>query len=205
MIKITFEDFFKSKEVLGIIVKKIDDVKEVQRQSVKVTGKNKYHWVDSCTVMEEMLSRGINVILTNDGKWSHDAYGDFKTYLFSEVGEYKITKEGCERLLRAIFGTGYSFRYNPERRTTTLYKGKEKIRVVKCHEEDVFDWRVGLALCFSRSVFAKDKEVRYLKDKLSAKKFSEYVLMKIYGFDEDAYNDLKSRVKNAGECNEIHI
>ena len=203
MIKITFEDFFKSKEVLGIIVKNMEDVKEIQRQSVKVTGKNKYHWAEEGCCMLKMLDKGI--ALTNDGFWVYLEGCDFKTYFLSEVGEYKITKEGCERLLRAIFGTGYSFRYNPERRTTTLYKGKEKLRVVKCHEEDVFDWRVGLALCFSRSVFAKDKEVRYLKDKLSAKKFSEYVLMKIYGFDEDAYNDLKSRVKNAGECNVIHI
>lgn len=203
MIKITFEDFFKSKEVLGIIVKNMEDVKEVQRQSVKVTGKNKYHWAEEGCCMIKTLDKGI--VLTNMGYWSYLRHCDFKTYFLSEVGEYKITKEGCERLLRAIFGTGYSFRYNPERRTTTLYRGKEKIRVVKCHEEDVFDWRVGLALCFSRSVFAKDKEVRYLKDKLSIKKFSEYVLMKIYGFDEDAYNDLKSRVKNAGECNEIHI
>lgn len=203
MIKITFKEFFNSKEELGIVVKKIDDIKEIQRQCIKVTGKNKYHWVEDDCCMLEMLDKGI--VLTSSGYWCYLEGCDIKTYLFCEVGEYRITKEGCERLLRAIFGTGYSFRYNQERRTTTLYKGKEKIRVVKCHEEDVFDWRIGLALCFSRSVFAKDKEVRYLKDKLSAKKFSEYVLMKVYAFDEDAYNDLKYRVKTAGECNEVHI
>lgn len=204
MIKITFKDFFNSKECLGILVKDMEDVEEIQKQCIKVTGKNRYHWVDACYLLDEKMKKE-NIVLVNNGTWCELEYADFKTYLFSEVGEYRITKEGCDRLLRAIFGTGYSFRYNPSRRTTTLYKGKEKIRVVKCHEEDVFDWKVGLALCFSRSVFSKDKEVRYLKDKLSAKKFSEYVLMKVYAFDEDAYNDLKSRVKNAGECNEIHI
>ena len=76
MIKITFEDFFKSKEVLGIIVKNMEDVKEIQRQSIKVTGKNKYHWVEEGCCMLKMLDKGI--ALTNNGFWVYLAYKTYK-------------------------------------------------------------------------------------------------------------------------------
>ena len=218
MRSITYKDFFKSKELLGVIIKDEAQLKEMQKKSLQHTGRNKFHDFGNFFDVSEYRN---GIVLVNNGTWIEEGVCDrIKTYLYDEIVEY--TDEEYERLMRCIWGIGYSFRFNESRRTTTLYKTDikwvqtpkgpkvqvkkiDKLRVVKCHEEDVFDWKVGLALCFARSIFAKDDDVQYLKSKLSAKKFAEYVLMKVYKFNEDDYDQLKLRVKDAGVCDEIHI
>ena len=224
---ITYKDFFNKKENVGILVTNQGQLEAVQKKCIQYTCENRFEGFETYFDKKELAS---GIVLVNKGSWffADEVCPRIQVFKFNEVGGLKdldaasMDDEGFKRLMRAMFGIGYSFRFNEERRTTTLYKTKaewvktekspkvkvsivEKLRVVKCHEEDTFDWKVGLALCFARSIFAKDTEVQYLKTKLSSKKFAEYVLMKVYKFNEDDYDQLKLRVKDAGACDEIYI
>lgn len=208
MIKITFEEFFKSKEKLGIICKNDDQFKHLIKMSKIVLGKNIYE-EEVCEEFAPWDYVWGNVGITFDNKGSYHFLEKntkyLKLYEFDEVGEFKITEEGCERLLRHIF-VGYSFRYNPERKTTTLYKCGKKVRVVNCHEEDKFDWKIGLALCLYRYKYMrKDLGVEYLKNELSIKKFAEYILRREFKFNEKQYDFFLKTVKEAEPYDEIYL
>lgn len=211
MIKITFKEFFNSKEKLGIICKSEEERKHVLKMSKEILGKdiftNRYGINSEYEFAPWDYAWGnVGITFTNYGEITFLERNNkvCKMYEFEEVAEVILTKEQEDRLLRWVFG--YSFRYNPERRTTTLYKAGKKVRVVVCHEEDVFDWKVGLSLCIYRYAYmGKNAGVDYLKGVLSCKKFAEYILRRTLAFNEKEYAFLIKRVKEAEPYEEIHI
>ena len=105
------------------------------------------------------------------------------------------------------------FLINKGKRTLVLLYHNEKI-VIKPHEEDKFDWKIGLGLALSnanaininkakahRNIWFRNKKTH----KLDYKKYANWVLTEYYHNDmEDLYN-LEQRVKKAKDKEFIEL
>ena len=208
---INFKHFFESigKEHFAIVVRSFSQAKKMREYSLKYLGKDIYDYIDEDMFKPQEFTSGIALI--NCGSWCYaddvetkgglDGVEYFKNVSSEEI---VLTVEDCKHILRRIFG--FSFRFNKERKTVTLYESGKKVRVVKCHEEDTFDWKIGLALCIYRhKELSKDAEVSYLKSILPMKKFAEYMLRRELKFDEANYEVFLRRVKDAEAYDEIYV
>lgn len=102
----------------------------------------------------------------------------------------------------------YSFRFNEERKSVTLYKNGEKVQFIKCQPEDKFSWKIGLGVAFYKEFFkeTKDKNVEWIKNNMvSWKVFYNYMLAYALNFDKEKLERLESRVKKAKLYKEIKI
>ena len=130
-----------------------------------------------------------------------------------EVVELALDCETMEEvLLREIFyqedKVEFSFRFNEERKSVTLYKDGQKVQFVKCHQDDKFSWKIGLGVAFYKYLgkeYQNDPEVQYIKGILNWKMFYTYVLASMLNFDKDKLDRLEARVKRAKLYKEIKI
>lgn len=130
-----------------------------------------------------------------------------------EVVELDLEAESMEEiLLKEIFNqedkVEFSFRFNEERKSVTLYKDGEKIQFVKCHPDDKFSWKIGLGVAFYKYLgkeYQNDPEVQYIKGILNWKMFYTYVLASMLNFNKDKLERLDARVKRAKLYKEIKI
>lgn len=104
----------------------------------------------------------------------------------------------------------YTFRFNEERKSVTLYKGGQKVQFIKCHEEDKFSWKIGLGVAFYKELFGKGTagvpaSIKYVEGILNWKMFYTYVLAYALDFDEHKLERLDKRVKSAKLYKEIKI
>lgn len=208
---INFKHFFESrgKEHFAIVVRSLGQAKKMREYSLKYLDKDIYDYIDEDLFKPQDFTRGI--ALVNCGAWLFadelkSKKGLSGTAYFKEVSSEEVTfnEEDIEHLLKRILG--FSFRYNKERKTVTLYESGTKVRVVKCHDEDVFDWKIGLALCLYRHKgMCKNAEVSYMKSILPIKKFAEYILMREYKYKKEDYEAFLRRVKDAEVYDEIYI
>ena len=125
---------------------------------------------------------------------------------------YEALKTNLPRIFKQIT---YHPRFliNKEKRVVFLQYYFTKI-VVKCHEEDNFDWKIGLGLALSnanainvnkakahRNIWFRNKKTH----KLDYKKYANWVLTEYYRNDmEDLYN-LEQRVKQAKDKEFIEL
>lgn len=103
----------------------------------------------------------------------------------------------------------YSFRFNEERRSVTLYKNGVKVQFVKPHQDDKFSWKIGLGVTLYKELFnnGRDvpKDVEYMKSILNWKMFYTYIVAYVVKFDKDKLDRLDVRVKMAKLYKEIKI
>lgn len=103
----------------------------------------------------------------------------------------------------------YSFRFNEERRSVTLYKNGEKVQFVKPHQDDKFSWKIGLGVALYKELFNNGrnvpKDVEYMKSILNWKMFYTYIVAYAVGFDKNKLERLDVRVKMAKLYKEIKI
>lgn len=208
---INFKHFFESrgKEHFAIVVRSLGQAKKMKEYSLKYLGEDIFNYIVEDMFEPQEYTRGI--ALVNCGSWLFadelkSKKGLSGTANFKEVSSEEVTfnEEDVEYLLKKILG--FSFRYNKDRKTVTLYESGTKVRVVKCHEEDVFDWKIGLALCLYRHKgMCKNAEVSYMKSILPMKKFAEYILMREHKYNKEDYEVFLRRVKDAEAYDEIYI
>jgi hypothetical protein len=132
-----------------------------------------------------------------------------------EVVELDLEADSMEEiLLKEIFNqedkVEFSFRFNEERKSVTLYKNGEKVQFVKCHEEDKFSWKIGLGVAFYKELFGKGTagapaSIKYVEGILNWKMFYTYILAYALDFDEHKLERLDKRVKSAKLYKEIKI
>ena len=133
---------------------------------------------------------------SREGNW-------IKSLWFDEIlkpGSVKIVVPSKEPL--------YTFRFNEERKSVTLYKNGEKVQFVKCHPEDKFSWKIGLGVAFYKEFFGNKPvkpEVAYIKDILNWKMFYTYMVAYALDFNKDKMQRLDARVKHAKLYKEIKI
>ena len=97
------------------------------------------------------------------------------------------------------------FLINKEKRTVFLQYYDTKVSI-KCHEDDEFDWKVGLGLAISkanainpkkaqvhRNIWFRDKETH----KLKVKEYANWVLNVFYNNDMEDLHLLEERVNKA--------
>lgn len=132
---------------------------------------------------------------------------DMVTYFFKKpVIDFKYKRGKRPRIY-------YRFLINKEKKTLFLQYYKQKI-VIKCHEEDDFNWKIGLGLALSNANAINERKAKWHRDKwfrtkenhkLDYEAYSNWVLVEYYKNDmEDLYN-LEQRVNNAKDKEFINI
>ena len=121
---------------------------------------------------------------------------------------YVIGKEGLEFLddekhtcpvcdvlaeIDDILKPKYQFRVVESRRSVSLYKDDTLLKRVHCHEDDTFDWKIGLGIALQRTIYKDDKDVLYLSKILKYKNVALFCLNKFCGYD---LSKLEQRVAN---------
>lgn len=108
-----------------------------------------------------------------------------------------------------IIKSRFSFRYNEERKSVTLYEHGQKVRFVKCQEEDKFSWKIGLGVALYKHLFDNGKnvpkDVLYIKDIVNWKVFYCYIVAYAFEFDKQKIEHLEARVKKASKYKEIKL
>lgn len=89
----------------------------------------------------------------------------------------------------------YSFRFNEQRRNVSLYKGGERVQLIKPLPGDPYDWLIGLGVALYREIFKGMNDVEYLKDITKEDDFYKYCVAKFFNFDLKKVDVLKERVK----------
>ena len=105
------------------------------------------------------------------------------------------------------------FLINKEKRTLFLEYYSTKV-VVKCHEEDEFDWKIGLGLALSNANAINERKSKWHRDKwfrtkenhkLDYKAYSNWVLVEYYKNDMEDLCNLEQRVNNAKDKEFINL
>ena len=102
------------------------------------------------------------------------------------------------------------FQINKEKKCVFLQLGSKKINI-KCHEEDEFDWKIGLGLAISKlndnvkykshREFFRDKETNLL----DVKKYSDWVITEYYDNDMYEIEELENRVAKSKDKEFIEL
>lgn len=165
-----------------------------------------------------------NILLYLDiGKWAEfDEETDYTVdYVdVSDVYEFSVSPE--MRLFRAIFdfdshdvgescsGQGHStestagedtpsvglskFIIDPENKVCVFYfRGKKY--VITCHEQDRFDWRVGVGVMYSRYM-RKNKSLNYLRKIMREKQYYIYCFKLLFDFDTTLIESVVAEYEN---------
>lgn len=87
----------------------------------------------------------------------------------------------------------------PDERLTILLIDSKKY-VIKCHNDDKFDYKIGIGIAISKHLErvlkgSFTKELKLLKTSLDYKDYAEYCLKKYYAFDLNKVNKLFERVR----------
>ena len=117
---------------------------------------------------------------------------------------YLVDADNC-----IVFKNEFSFRFNEERKSVTLYRYGEKVQFVKCHEDDKFSWKIGLGVALYKYLFDNGKnvpkDVLYVKDIVNWKVFYCYIVAYVFKFDKQKIEKFENRVKNAKQYKEIKL
>lgn len=92
----------------------------------------------------------------------------------------KITPE--QRLFRAIFAPKLKVLIDKDNKVLVAFIGEEKY-VIRCHEQDRYDWRVGLGVAASKHLTPLyEKELTFLRRTLREKHYYLYCYNKLLDF-----------------------
>lgn len=127
---------------------------------------------------------------------SRDALDYFLTSIRSRARDVKITEEEKRTFIYGLRSINYSFRFNEERQSVTLYKDGEKVQFVKPQENDKFNWKTGLGVCLYKQLYRDNKEVEYVKTIVNEKTFYNYCIAKFFDYDKSKVETLEEHVKN---------
>lgn len=118
-----------------------------------------------------------------------------------------LTKE-CKALKNMLSAKNMFF-INKEKKTVCLKTRGGKVQLVKCHEDDTFDEKIGIALAVDRMSFKittkyggrkhKIQTRRFLKSKLNIEDYSDYVLAYFWEIETTKVNDKIKELKEKGE------
>ena len=155
--------------------------------------KNGYKWASGGRYTEtddNMFNQDSSTYLYIDkGLWG---YEEPESNYYIYLPTTKPTPE--ERLLKAIFGKELNLPnnptntpvitrllINPDKKICIFFIGNEKF-VVKCHQEDKFDWKIAAGVAYSR--FNKcNKALNYLRGIMREKQYYLYCFKLMYDFD----------------------
>lgn len=168
----TFKEFWKSKENLVIHCKTEEQAEIFCEESYKLGKK----WSTGDSYLGQ----------TNWGDWYKEdtCYTNKGTYAFKswyQENDYKILNfEDIE--WKTNLDT-YSFRVIESRRSVSLYANDTLLKRVYCHEDDEFDWKIGLGIALQRTVYKDNKDVLYLSKILKYKNMALFCLNKFCDYD----------------------
>lgn len=95
----------------------------------------------------------------------------------------KITPE--QRLFRAIFAPKLKVLIDKENKILVAVIDEKKY-VIRCHEQDRYDWRVGFGVAVSKHIMSKfEKELSYLRRTLREKHYYLYCYNKFFCFNTE--------------------
>lgn len=175
----TLKEFWDSKEKLVIHCKTLEEAKIFCKASNKLgkTWSNKKSYLDQT----DWEVHRADTCYTNEGTYSPEFWyqeNGYKVLNFEDI-EWE-TKIGKINL--ATFDA-YSFRVIESRMSVSLYKNDTLLKRVYCHEDDEFDWKIGLGIALQRTVYKDDKDVLYLSKILKYKNMALFCLNKFCGYD----------------------
>lgn len=157
--------------------------------------------------MEDMLKDVVNNALEVLPKLKSAIDGDGITKISDNLLEY-LTQD-CKNLKQRLYAKDMFF-INREKKTICLKTRSGRVQLVKCHEDDVFDEKIGIALAVERMGFKVTKRIhgeknrsiqiyRFLKTKLNIKDYSDFVLAKFWKIEPSNVNDKIKELKGNGE------
>lgn len=115
-------------------------------------------------------------------------------------GKTKILKEFTEKMEEEkdmlLLDTEYSFRFNEERKSVTLYENGKKVQFVKPQKEDRFNWKIGLGVAFYKQLYKGNADVEYVKGIVNEKTLYNYCVARFFEFDKYKVATLEEHVKN---------
>lgn len=118
-----------------------------------------------------------------------------EVYLIDKRGiKFVETTKGEEKKTMGL--TKYSFRFNEERKSVTLYKNGEKVQFVKPQPNDKFSWKTGLGVCLYKQLYKGLLEIEYIKSITNEKVFYNYCIARFYGYDKSKVETLEEHVKD---------
>lgn len=104
------------------------------------------------------------------------------------------------------------FTVNKKKKTLFLKIGTDEI-TIKCHEEDKFDWKIGLGLALSQLNAIDKNKAKWHREyfrnkkthKLDYKKYANWVLVEYYKNSYEDIENLKNRVENQQDNKKIYL
>lgn len=107
--------------------------------------------------------------------------------------------------------TGF-FTINSKKKTIFL-KFRDNEITIKCHEEDKFDWKIGLGLALSNINAIAENKAKWHREyfrnkkthKLDYKKYANWVLVEFYNNNYEDIDNLKNRVENQQDNKKIYL
>lgn len=114
-------------------------------------------------------------------------------------------------LMPSLKITGF-FTINKKKKTLFLKIGTDEI-TIKCHEEDKFDWKIGLGLALSQLNAIDKNKAKWHREyfrnkkthKLDYKKYANWVLVEYYKNSYEDIDNLKNRVENQQDNKKIYL
>ena len=175
----TIKEFWKSKEKLFINCKTEEQANIFCKASNKLGKK----W---CTRISYLFCNNWDwykedTCYTNKGTYCSKSWyqeNGYKVLNFEDI-DWKTKK----RQIYYVNLDTYSFRVIESRRSVSLYANDTLLKRVYCHEDDEFDWKIGLGIALQRTVYKDNKDVLYLSKILKYKNMALFCLNKFCGYD----------------------
>ena len=196
----TLKEFWDSKEKLAINCETEEQAKKFCEESDKLGKKWKsggsYLKYNFWEVYQE------NTCYDNENQLCEKSWYEeigYKILNFKDIewntDNEKHTCPVCDVLaeMTDIVKPKYQFRVVESRRSVSLYKDDTLLKRIHCHEDDTFDWKIGLGIALQRTVYKDDKDVLYLSKILKYKNVALFCLNKFCGYD---LSKLEQRVAN---------
>ena len=161
----TLREFWDSKEKLVINCKTRTQANIFCQESDKLgkTWSNKKSYLDQT----DWEVHRADTCYTNEGTYCPKSWyqeNGYKILNFEDIDwEEKMIK------IDWTYSDAYSFRVMESRRSVSLYKNDTLLKRVYCHEDDEFDWKIGLGIALQRTVYKDDKDVLYLSKTIQEK------------------------------------
>ena len=171
----TLREFWGSKEKLVIHCKTFEEAIIFCKASDKLgkTWSNKKSYLDQT----DWEVHRADTCYTNEGTYSPKSW-------YQENGYEVLNFEDIDWETKYYaYSDAYSFRVMESRRSVSLYKNDTLLKRVYCHEDDEFDWKIGLGIALQRTVYKDDKDVLYLSKILKYKNMALFCLNKFCGYD----------------------